>query len=82
MSEYEQSVVVEAPPERVFAFLADPTTMPQYLPFRQVAPVGPEEVRVVGAGDAQTDSRGWLRADPDQRRVEWGAESRHAPRPV
>lgn len=75
-SEYEQSLMIAAPPEAIFDFVADVSNLPKYLPTTKSAQSqGPERVQVQGqAGDRQYNSDGFLRADRDNMRLEWGAD--------
>lgn len=78
MAEYEESQVVRRAPEEVFAYLADVSHLPAFLPTVSVAEdSGPDLVHVAGstAGGHDYDAEGLFRARPEQRRLEWG--SRH-----
>jgi uncharacterized protein YndB with AHSA1/START domain len=84
--EYEQSQAIDAPPDEVFAWLADVDNLPKYLP-----PVvassgqGPSAEGVPGqrirttleypGGDGTFDAEGYLATDEQERRMEWGAEA-------
>jgi uncharacterized membrane protein len=76
MGEYEQTMTVQASPERVLDFVADVQNMPKYLPTTKSAqPQGEDRVRVQGEAQGHKyDSDGYLRRDPEAKRLEWGAD--------
>jgi uncharacterized membrane protein len=76
MGEYEQTMTVQASPERVLDFVADIQNMPRYLPTTKSAqPQGEDRVRVQGEAQGHKyDSDGYLRRDPQGKRLEWGAD--------
>jgi uncharacterized protein YndB with AHSA1/START domain len=76
MGEYEQTTTMRAPPERVFDFVSDIRNMPSYLPTTKSAePQGGDRVRVQGEAQGHSyDSDGYLRPDPQRKRLEWGAD--------
>lgn len=76
MAEYEQSLMMKAPPMRVLDFIADVKNLPKYLPTTKSAqPQGEERVRVQGeAHEHPYDSDGYLRCDRQAMRLEWGAD--------
>lgn len=78
MAEYEASKVLDAPPEQVWAVVADVGRLAAWLPTMTVAePAGTDQVHVEGeAHGHHYASEGFFRAEDDQRRVEWGSESR------
>ncbi len=79
MGEYEQTTTMRAAPERVFDFVADVRNMPNYLPTTTGAePQGEERVRVQGEAQGHRyDSDGYLRRDPEAKRLEWGSDEGH-----
>ena len=87
MTDYEQTQKVDAPAEQVFAWLADVSHLPDYLPpVVQASIEGPAEgdnpgqkLRTTLQGP-ENDQRtfvaeGFLAVDEAARRMEWGAES-------
>ena len=76
MGEYEQTLAVQASPDRVLAYVADIRNMPEYLPTTKHAePQGEERVRVQGEAQGhEYDSDGYLRRDDQAKRLEWGAD--------
>lgn len=76
MSEYQQSLKVDAPPDAVIAFVADIRNLPKYLPTTKDAQSqGEDRVRVQGeANEHPYDADGYLRRDPNGRRLDWGAD--------
>ena len=84
--EYEQSQTIDAPPEKVFAFLSDVSNLSEYLPPVVDASVqGPSAEGVPGqrirttleypGGDGTFESEGYLAVNEGERRMEWGAEA-------
>jgi uncharacterized membrane protein len=76
MGEYEQTLTVQAPSDRVLGFVADIRNMPSYLPTTKSAESqGQDRVRVQGEAQGHPyDSDGFLRRDPAAKRLEWGAD--------
>lgn len=76
MSDYEQTMTMQAPSEQVIAFVSDVANMPKYLPTTKAAKAqGGERVRVQGAAQGHSyDSDGYLRRDSSSGRLEWGAD--------
>lgn len=76
MAEYETSLPMNVPPDRVFDFVADVRNLPRYLPMVQYAePQGANGgVRIQGKaqGGRAFDADGWLRLDRTEWRMEWG----------
>ena len=78
MSEHEASRTVQAPRDSVFALVADPARLPEWLPTVQQATAsltgdGTEVVDVEGdAGGGHYEDRGYWRPEAVQLRVEWG----------
>lgn len=86
MSKYEQSQIIDAPPEQVFVWLSDVGNLPKYLPPVTDASIqGPsaegspgQRVRTTlqyPGGDGSFDAEGYLAVDEGERRMEWGAEA-------
>ena len=76
MAEYETSLPINAPPDAVFDFVADPHNMPKYLPTTHHADMqGEGRVHLQGEvkGNAY-DADGWIRLDRTEYRMEWGAD--------
>ena len=85
MQEYEQSKVVAAPANEVFAWVSDVENLPKYLPPVKNASIeGPSEgdnpgdkikthVEIPGRGGFE--SEGYFDVDADARTMRWGAES-------
>jgi carbon monoxide dehydrogenase subunit G len=73
--EHEHTEHVAAPPDRVFAAIADPENLPQYVPQLTSVQRGDGEMLTIEARYAGHTQHGeaWFRADPAQRRIEWGA---------
>jgi hypothetical protein len=81
MGEYTGRIEIGRPPAEVFAFLADVRNMPRYLP--TVTHVGPQghhddhdDVAVEGEAEGkQYRNDGWVKAEPESRRMTWGSHS-------
>ena len=73
---FEESMMIQAAPFEVFEFVADVSNLPKYIPTTQQAQTqGPDRVRVQGEVHGhQYDSDGFLRADRQAMRLEWGAD--------
>jgi uncharacterized protein YndB with AHSA1/START domain len=74
--EHEHTQHVAAPPERVFAALADVGNLPRYVPQVTAAHAGEgEKVTVEARYEGHTQQgEAWFRVRENDRRVEWGAE--------
>lgn len=75
-TEFEQSITVAAPANRIFDFLSDVRNVPQYLPtVRSAQPQQGERIRTQGqSGDHSYDSDGHFRVDQSAHRLEWGSD--------
>ncbi|GAB4457009.1 MAG: SRPBCC family protein [Armatimonadaceae bacterium] len=69
-------MTIDAPAKSVFNFIADIRNLPKYLPTTEEAKKqGPERVHVQGeAHGHEYDADGYLRANQDEMRLEWGAD--------
>jgi len=69
---------IAAPPDRVYALVADVANLPKYVPTTKAAQAVPGgKVRLQGKPQGHRyDSDGYFRADAASRRIEWGAEER------
>ena len=75
MPDYEKSGPVDASPDAVFAFLSDVSHMPEYIPDMVLARSEGDRLRVAAdVHGRHEEGNAWLRADPDQRRLDWGGE--------
>lgn len=76
MSEYEQSIMINAPRQQIEAFVADVKNLPKYLPTtKQAMPEPGERVRVKGdAHGHHYDSDGYFHMDQNRHRMEWGSD--------
>lgn len=74
MAEYEHEQTVPVDAGVVFDLARDVTAMQAWLPDGlQVEPSGPERVTGrVSLGDEEDEAEGYLAADVEQRRLEWG----------
>ncbi|MCB4823792.1 SRPBCC family protein [Roseicella aerolata] len=81
MGEYTGRIEIARPPAEVFAFLSDIRNMPSYLP--TVTHVGPQghhddhdDVAVEGEAEGKPyRNDGWMKAEPEARRMRWGSHS-------
>jgi uncharacterized membrane protein len=73
--EHEHTQHVAAPPDRVFAALADVANLPHYVPQLTAAErVDDEKVRIQARYEGHTqEGEAWFRTDAPARRIEWGA---------
>lgn len=78
MPEFQHRQRIAAPPNRVYAFVADVANLPKYVPTTKAAQAVPGgKVQVQGEAEGHRyDSDGSFRADEAARRIEWGAEER------
>ena len=76
MGEYERSITISAPMQKVEAFVTDVENLPKYLPTTKKAePQDGERVRVQGEARGQSyDSDGYFRMNKSQNRMEWGSD--------
>ena len=76
MPEFERSRLIQAAPEDVFAFVADVQNLPNYVAtVRSVEVPAAGRVRVRGeARGRRFADDGYLKIDPNRRRLEWGAD--------
>jgi uncharacterized protein YndB with AHSA1/START domain len=74
--EHEHTQYVAAPPDSVFAALADVSNLPRYVPQMTAASRGEgDSVTVQARYEGHTqEGKGWFRTDAEARRVEWGAD--------
>ncbi len=74
--EHEHTQHVAAPPQRVFAALADVDNLPRYVPQVTAARRGEgDKVSVEARYEGHTQQgEGWFRVFESEHRVEWGAD--------
>jgi len=77
--EFDESMRIGAPAARVFDFVSKVQNLPKYLPTtRNAVPEQGGRVRVQGQAEGHAyDADGYLRADREHLRLEWGADERH-----
>jgi uncharacterized membrane protein len=77
--EFEESMTIDAPADRVFDFVSNVQNLPKYLPTTRNAQSQPgDRVRVQGRAEGHDyDSDGYLRKDREHFRLEWGADERY-----
>ena len=77
--EFDESMRIDAPATRVFDFVSKAQNLPKYLPTtRNATPEPGGRVRVQGEAEGHPyDADGYLRADREHLRLEWGADERH-----
>lgn len=75
-TDFEQSITVNAPADRIFTFLSDVRNVPQYLPtVTNAEPQSDERIRTQGhAGEHEYDADGHFRIDRQRNRLEWGSD--------
>jgi uncharacterized protein YndB with AHSA1/START domain len=76
MGEFTGKIRIDRPASEVFAFLSDPTAMPRYLEtVRHVEQQGPGRIAMEGeAHGHQYRDEGWIRVEPEARRMRWGSD--------
>ncbi len=77
MGEFTGHIAIDRPAAEVFAFLADIRNMPRYLPtVRRATDGGDGKVVLEGEADGHAyRDTGWLKAEPETRRLRWGSDS-------
>lgn len=75
-TDFEKSITVNAPADRIFEFLSDVRNVPQYLPtVTHAEPQSEGRIRTQGhAGDHEYDSDGHFNIDRQRQRLEWGSD--------
>ena len=78
VGEFEESMRIDAPAPQVFDFVSKVQNLPKYLPTTRTAKLEPGgRVRVQGQAEGHSyDADGYLRADREHLRLEWGADER------
>ena len=73
--EHEHTQHVAAPPDRVFAALADVNNLPRYVPqLTQARRTDGDTVAIEARYEGHTHrGEAWFRTDADAHRIEWGA---------
>ncbi len=76
MQDFEKSKTVNANPDKVFQYVSDLKNLPQYLPtLHRAEQTGGDRIHLQGeAAGKKYDDTGFFRADPQQRRMEWGSD--------
>jgi len=77
--EFDESMRIDAPATQVFDFVSKVQNLPKYLPTtRNAVPEPGGRVRVQGEAEGHSyNADGYLRADREHLRLEWGADERH-----
>jgi len=77
--EFDESMRIDAPATQVFDFVSKVQNLPKYLPTtRNATAEQGGRVRVQGEAEGHSyDADGYLRADREHMRLEWGADERH-----
>lgn len=77
--EFDESMRIDAPATQVFDFVSKVQNLPKYLPTtRKATAEQGGRVRVQGEAEGHSyDADGYLRADREHMRLEWGADERH-----
>ncbi|HZG04096.1 MAG TPA: SRPBCC family protein [Streptomyces sp.] len=80
MGDYDNSITVAVPPDRLFAYLSDVQNLPAYLPrMTSARPHDGDRVTVTahiapeGAPEQDVTSEAWIRVVEEGRSLEWGA---------
>jgi uncharacterized membrane protein len=76
VNQYSRSQTVDAPADKVFAFVSEIGNLPKYLPpITSAESAGLEQVKLRGEIPDQGtfEGDGYYRVQPSERRMEWGA---------
>ena len=76
MSEYQQSINIQAGPDHIFRYVSNPQNLPQFLPtVKEAHPQPGARIRIRGIAAGQLyDNDGFFHVDEDRRRMEWGSD--------
>lgn len=76
MSEYSESIDVQAPAKTVFGFVSDVKNLPLYLPtVHQASRQTGEQVALDGEANGHPyHSQGWFKTDEGAMRLRWGSD--------
>ncbi|MFH8803971.1 SRPBCC family protein [Streptomyces sp. NPDC017936] len=84
MGDYSDSITVQVPPDRLFAYLSDVEHLPSYMPrLTSVHPHGGDQVTVTAhidpadAPEQDVTSEAWLHVVEEGKSLEWGAPGPH-----
>ncbi|GGW60038.1 hypothetical protein GCM10010503_41600 [Streptomyces lucensis JCM 4490] len=84
MGDYSESITVNVPSDRLFAYLSDVRHLPRYMPrLTSARPHGGDQVTVTAhidppdAPEQDVTSEAWLRVVEDGKGLEWGAPGAH-----
>jgi hypothetical protein len=77
MSEYERTIIIQAPLQTVEDFISRVDNLPKYVPeTRNVTPEPGERVRVQGKGHGhEYDTESYFKVDKGSHYMEWGSDS-------
>lgn len=77
MPDHEMTHLVDAPPDRLFDWLADVRNLPRYMHrMSDARPADGDAVQVTARlpDGREVQGEAWFRSDRDRRRIEWGSE--------
>ncbi|CAL9336129.1 SRPBCC family protein [Streptomyces sp. enrichment culture] len=84
MGDYDNSISVDVPPERLFSYLADVQNLPAYLPrLTSAGPHDGDRVTVTAhidpedAPEQDVTSEAWIHVVEEGKSLEWGAPGPH-----
>ncbi|CAL9351371.1 SRPBCC family protein [Streptomyces griseomycini] len=84
MGDYDDSITVDVPPERLFSYLADVQNLPAYMPrLTSARPHDGDRVTVTAhidpadAPEQDVESEAWIHVVEDGKSLEWGAPGPH-----
>ena len=79
MTDHEHTLQVDAPADRLFAYLSDVSNLPDYFTaMTSATPAEGEAVHVVAVVNGEeTEGEAFFRVDEERRHLEWGAQGPH-----
>ncbi|MEU0336728.1 SRPBCC family protein [Streptomyces sp. NPDC006193] len=84
MGDYSDSITVQVPPDRLFAYLSDVQHLPSYMPrLTSARPHDGDKVTVTAhidppdAPEQDVTSEAWLHVDEGGKNLDWGAAGPH-----
>lgn len=77
MPDFQHRQRIAVPPDRLYAFVSDVTSLPTHVSTSSAQPRPGGKVRVQGTAQGHDyDNDGFFRADEAARRIEWGSDER------
>jgi uncharacterized membrane protein len=84
MGDYDNTITVQVPADRLFSYLADIRNLPNYMPrLTSAKPVEDDKVKVTahidpdGAPEQDVEGEAWVHVVEEGKTLEWGAPGPH-----